>query len=323
MSGINSASSRQIAKHRLITRSDFDGVVSAVLLKELDMIDDILFVHPKDMQDGKIEVTDRDILTNLPYHEAAYLVFDHHASETLRVYGEMENHVIEAEAPSAARVVYNYYGGKLKFPQIPQDMMAAVDKCDAAQFDLEDILHPKDWVLLSFLMDSRTGLGRFRDFRISNYALMMQLVEACRHQAISEIMELPDVKERLEMYLAQEPQFIEQIRRCAKVYGSLVVLDLLNEETIYAGNRFMIYALFPECNISMHIMWGKQKQNTVFAVGKSVISRTSPIDIGQLMLQYEGGGHMNAGTCQVANEYASAARGDLIGFISENSRPRS
>ncbi len=306
------------SKYRLITRSDFDGVVSAVLLKELDLIDEILFVHPKDMQDGNVEVTDRDILTNLPYHPAAHLVFDHHASETMRVYGELENHVIEAEAPSAARVVYNYYGGKLKFPQIPQDMMAAVDKCDAAQFDLTDILQPQGWVLLSFLMDSRTGLGRFRDFRISNYALMMQLVEACRHQPIAEIMQLPDVAERLELYLSQEAQFREQIKRCAKVYGSLVVLDLLDEEIIYAGNRFMVYALFPERNISMHIMC-KQKQNTVFAVGKSVIKRTNAIDIGQLMLQYEGGGHANAGTCQVPHEYADAARSDLISFISANS----
>ncbi|MFN5856926.1 MAG: exopolyphosphatase [Pseudanabaenaceae cyanobacterium] len=305
-------------KYRLITRSDFDGVVSAVLLKELDMIDDVLFVHPKDMQDGKIEVTNRDILTNLPYHPDAHLVFDHHASETMRVYGELENHVIEAEAPSAARVVYNYYGGKFKFPHIPQDMMTAVDKCDAAQFDLTDILEPQGWVLLSFLMDSRTGLGRFRDFRISNYALMMQLVEACRHQSITEIMQLPDVVERLEMYLSQDQQFRAQIQRCARFYGSLVVLDLLDEEVIYAGNRFMVYALFPECNISMHIMWGKQKQNIVFAVGKSVINRTNPIDIGQLMLQYEGGGHQNAGTCQVPHEYADAARSDLISFISAN-----
>ena len=305
-------------KYRLITRSDFDGVVSAVLLRELDMIDEILFVHPKDVQDGKVEVCDRDILTNLPYVEGAYLIFDHHTSETMRVYDSPENHIIEGEAPSAARVVYNYYGGKLKFPNISQAMMQAVDKCDSAQFDIEDILHPKGWVLLSFLMDSRTGLGRFREFTISNYSLMMELVEACRTMTIEEIMELPNVKERVELYFTQQEIFKKQIQSCAEVYDKLAVVNLQNEDTIYAGNRFMIYALYPECNISIHIMWGRQKLNTVFAVGKSVLNRTCSINIGELMLRNEGGGHANAGTCQIDNDQAEEVKQELVDIIIRN-----
>jgi len=305
-------------KYRLITRSDFDGVVSAVLLKELDMIDEILFVHPKDVQDGKVEVCDRDILTNLPYIEGAYLVFDHHMSETMRIYDTPENHIIEGEAPSAARVVYNYYGGKLKFPQISQAMMLAVDKCDSAQFDIDDILHPKEWVVLSFLMDSRTGLGRFREFTISNYALMMELVDAFRSMTIEEIMELPNVKERVELFFVQQEIFKRQIQSCAEVHDKLVIVNLQNEETIYAGNRFMIYALYPECNISIHQMWGRQKQNSVFAVGKSVLNRTCSINIGELMLRYEGGGHANAGTCQIDNEQAEDVKQELIDVITRN-----
>jgi nanoRNase/pAp phosphatase (c-di-AMP/oligoRNAs hydrolase) len=307
-------------KYRLITRSDFDGVVSAVLLRELDMVDEILFVHPKDVQDGKVEVCDRDILANLPYTEGAYLVFDHHMSETMRIYDTPENHIIEGQAPSAARVVYNYYGGKLKFPNISQAMMQAVDKCDSAQFDLDDILHPKDWVLLSFLMDSRTGLGRFREFTISNYALMMELVEACRHQTIEEIMQLPNIQERVELYFTQQEIFKRQIQHCAEVHDRLVVVNLQNESTIYAGNRFMVYALYPECNISMHIMWGRQHQNTVFAVGKSVLNRTCNINIGELMLRYEGGGHVNAGTCQIDNEEAETIKNELIEIITRNNQ---
>ncbi|MDX2255790.1 MAG: exopolyphosphatase [Pseudanabaenaceae cyanobacterium bins.39] len=302
-------------KYRLITRSDFDGVVSAVLLRELDMIDEILFVHPKDVQDGKVEVCDRDILANLPYTEGAYLIFDHHMSETMRIYDTPENHIIEGEAPSAARVIYNYYGGKLKFPNISQAMMQAVDKCDSAQFNIDDILHPQGWVLLSFLMDSRTGLGRFREFTISNYALMMELVDACRTKTIDEIMELPDVKERVDLYFMQQEIFKRQIQQCSEVYDRLVVVNLLNEETIYAGNRFMVYALYPECNISIHLMWGRQKQNTVFAMGKSVLNRTCQINIGELMLHYEGGGHVNAGTCQVENELAEETKRELIEII--------
>ncbi len=305
-------------KYRLITRSDFDGVVSAVLLKELDMIDEILFVHPKDVQDGKVEVCDRDILTNLPYIEGAHLIFDHHMSETMRIYDTPENHIIEGDAPSAARVVYNYYGGKLKFPQISQAMMQAVDKCDSAQFDIDDILHPQGWVLLSFLMDSRTGLGRFREFTISNYALMMELVEACRNIPIEEIMELPNIKERVELYFVQQEIFKKQIQRCAEVHDKLAIVNLQEEETIYAGNRFMVYALYPECNISMHMLWGRQKQNTVFALGKSVLNRTCPINIGELMLRYEGGGHVNAGTCQIDNDQAVEVKQELIDVITRN-----
>ena len=299
-------------KYRLVTRSDFDGLVCAVLLKELNLIDDITFVHPKDMQDGKIVISNRDITTNLPYVEGVYLAFDHHLSETIRVEGKKENHIIDPEAPSAARVVYNYYGGKTKFQDISGDMMAAVDQGDAAQFSKEEILHPQGWVLLHYLMDARTGLGRFRNFRISNYDLMMDLIDYCKHHTIDEILALPDVKERVDLYFEQEEKFKEQIKRCATVHKNLVVLDLRDEDVIHAGNRFMIYALFPECNISIHVIWGKQKQNVALPVGKSIINRSSNTNIGELMLQYGGGGHANAGTCQVATEKADQVLQELI-----------
>ncbi|MBI3524567.1 MAG: exopolyphosphatase [Betaproteobacteria bacterium] len=299
-------------KFRLVTRSDFDGLVCAVLLKHLDMLDEISFVHPKDMQDGKIVIGPNDITTNLPYVAGAHLVFDHHLSETIRNTGERSNHIIDPAAPSAARVVYDHFGGKKVFPAEWDAMMAAVDKGDAAQFSREEILHPEGWVLLNYLMDARTGLGRFRDFRISNYNLMMDLIDYCRNHDIEQIMQLPDVKERSDMYFEHEPKFKEQIQRCTKVHGNLAVLDLRNEETIYAGNRFMIYALFPDANISIHMLWGVKKQNTVLATGKSIVNRSSKTNIGELMLQYGGGGHENAGTCQVANDEAEQVLKKLI-----------
>ncbi len=305
-------------KYRLVTRSDFDGLVCAVLLKDLGMIDDIKFVHPKDMQDGKIEITDRDITTNLPYVKGAYLVFDHHLSETIRNEGQRENHIIEASAKSAARVVYNYYGGKERFPHIAEDMMEAVDKADAALFSVEEILHPKGWVLLNYLMDPRTGLGRFRNFRISNYQLMMDLIDCCKDLTIDEIMELPDVKARVDLYFEQEEKFREQLRRCSKIYHNLIVLDLRDEEVIHAGNRFMIYALNPECNISIHILWGFQKQNTVYAVGKSIVNRSSKTNVGELMLKYGGGGHHAAGTCQIDHDKAPTVLKELIEKITRD-----
>jgi nanoRNase/pAp phosphatase (c-di-AMP/oligoRNAs hydrolase) len=300
-------------QYRLVTRSDFDGLVCAVLLKELDLVNDILFVHPKDMQDGKVQIADDDITTNLPYVPGCHLAFDHHESETVRLGGEQpQNHIIDAAAPSAARVVFDYFGGAPAFPRVTHELMAAVDKADSAQFTREEILDPQGWELLNFLMDARTGLGRFRDFRMSNYQLMMKLIDKCREHGLQEILDDPDVQERVDLYLAHRESFEAQLRRCATVHGDLVVLDLREEETIYAGNRFMIYALFPQCRVSMHVLWGLKRQNTVFAIGKSILDRTSTVHVGELCLAYSGGGHAAAGTCQVANHDAERVSEELI-----------
>lgn len=303
-------------KFRLVTRSDFDGLVCAVILKELDMIDEIKFVHPKDMQDGKIDISNNDITTNLPYVEGVYLAFDHHLSETIRRGKEKpDNHIIDPKAPSAARVVYDYYGGAAFFTKISKEMMDAVDKGDAAQFSRDEILNPTGWVLMNFLMDARTGLGRFRNFTVSNYQLMMQLIDYCRDRPIEDILKLSDVKERVDVYFEHEKKFRQQIQDCSKVYENLVVLDLRKEESIWAGNRFMIYALYPECNISIHALWGFQKQNTVFAIGKSILKRDSNTNVGELALKYGGGGHRNAGTCQITNDKADPVLAELIAKI--------
>ncbi len=298
-------------KKRLITRSDFDGLVCAVLLKEMDLIEDIKFVHPKDMQDGKIDVTPNDISTNLPYVEGIGLAFDHHLSETIRN-KKKDNHIIDPDAPSAARVVYDYYGGKERFSMISDDMMYAVDKADAAWFTEEEILDPQDWVLLSFLMDARTGLGRFREFRISNYNLMMDLIDYCKNHNIKEILELYDVKERVDLFFSYKDKFYQQIKDNAKVHDNVLYINLKDQKKIYPGNRFVKYALYPDTNISIQEIWGFKQQNTVFTVGKSIINKSSKVNIGELMLKYGGGGHMNAGTCQVPHEDAPRILEEII-----------
>lgn len=302
--------------YRLVTRSDFDGLVCAVLLRTLGMIDEIEFVHPKDVQDGVVPITGRDILTNLPYAPQAHLVFDHHHSETLRNDGTATNHVIDPTAPSAARVVYDRFGGAEAFPLISEDLMRAVDQADSARYELQDILDPQGWTLLNFLMDSRTGLGRFRNFRISNYQLMMQLIDdVLATDTVEELLEKPDVAERVELYREQSTLFVEQLKRVSSVRGDLVVVDLRDEDVIHAGNRFMVYAMFPQCRVSAHVIWGRGKQNTVLAVGKSIIDRTSPVDIGALMLQHGGGGHLNAGTCQVPHDRADAVLDEIVAAV--------
>jgi len=306
------AATHTAEKCRLVTRSDFDGLVCAALLKELGILDDIKFVHPKDMQDGLVEITDRDITTNLPYVPGVRLAFDHHESETLRLDELAENHIIIPGARSAARVVYDYFGGAERFKRVSESLMEAVDKADSALFSLDEIQTPTGWILLSFLMDPRTGLGRFRDFRISNYQLMMELVDACVERSVEEVLEMPDVAERVVLYREHAVAAQAQLLENSTVHGNLVVLDLREQEIIHPTNRFMIYALHPKCNISIHVLWGLKQQNTVFAMGKSIIDRSSNTDVGALMLSYGGGGHEAAGTCQVANADAEAVLGELI-----------
>lgn len=297
--------------YRLVTRSDFDGLVCAVLLREQKLIGDIKFVHPKDMQDGLIAISAQDITTNLPYVEGVHLAFDHHISETIRV-GEKDNYIIDPDAPSTARVVYNFFGGPDGFPRISEKMMVAVDKGDSADFTEEEVLHPEDWNLLNFIMDARTGLGRFRNFRISNYQLMMDLIDYCTDHDIDDILQLPDVSERVGLYFEHQDRFTSQLQEAGRLDDNVLIVDLREVETIYAGNRFVKYALFPDANVSIQIIWGFKKQNTVLTVGKSIFNRTCPVNVGELMLTYGGGGHENAGTCQVANDDAERVLSEVL-----------
>ena len=301
--------------YTLYTRSNFDGLVCAALLKEIGLIDEVKFVHPKDVQDGKIQLGENDITASLPYCSGVYMAFDHHSSEAVRTKDVKENYIIEPAAPSSARIIYEYFGGQDRFSSSLHDLMDAVDKADCTNFSEEDVLNPEGWVFLNYLMDPRTGLGRFRNFNISNYNLMLKLVDLCPKKSITEIMEDPDVRERIALYNEEQEKFKEQIKRCTKVDGNIAILDVRNEEVIHVGNRFMVYALFPECNISVHVFYGKQNQNTVFAVGKSIVNRSCPIDIGAMMYEYAGGGHMNAGTCQVDNDKADETLQSIIDKI--------
>ena len=306
-------------KKRLITRSDFDGLVCAMLLKELDIIGEIKFVHPKDVQDGKVDITENDITTNLPFDPRVGLAFDHHESELIRTDHEAfgDKYICICEK-SAARVVYNYYGGADTFKTVTEEIMAAVDKGDSADFTVDEILNPTDWVLMNFIMDARTGLGRFHDFRISNYQLMMELIDYCTNHTIKEVLELPDVKERTDLYFEQQELFKKQLEENVKIYDKVAVLDLRPLETIYAGNRFMLYAMWPEVEMSVHVAWGFKKQNTAVMIGKSIVNKNGTTDIGELCLAYGGGGHTNAGTCQLANDEVDAALPDIIARLNEH-----
>lgn len=300
---------------RLLTRSDFDGLISAVLLKHVGMMDEWKFVHPKDVQDGLVQVTRDDILANVPYVPGVGMWFDHHSSEKDRLKFDYRYEGASESKPSCARVIWDYLGGRERFPETFLEMMDYVDHCDSGQLTPEEVLDPKGWVLLSFIMDPRTGLGRYRDYRISNYSLMIKMVEWCETLPIEEILAQHDVQERVTRYYEQNQAFKQQLTKCTVIEKNLAVIDLREEPAIHTGNRFLIYSLFPECNISMHVMWGREKQNVVFTVGHSIINRTSTTDVGKLMLEYHGGGHERVGTCQVATPRAERIKKQLIGRI--------
>ncbi len=304
-------------KYRLITRSDMDGLVCGTLLSYLDLIDDILFVHPKDMQDGLIEVNKKDITTNLPYVDGVYLAFDHHFSETLRN-EKKENHIIDAQAPSAAQVVYDYYGGDNKFPMRFKYMMDGANKADSANFSQDDILNPRAWDLLSFIMDSRTGLGRFKDFDVSNKQLMKNLIQYCAQFNIDEILEINEVKQRVDLYFKYEKEFNEQLKRCTKIYNNVAVIDYKDESIIYPGNRFLVYAMFPKISVSIHISYTYDRDKVVYSTGKSIINKTSKTNIGELMLKYGGGGHKAAGGCQIVLSEASRVLDEIIKKLNQD-----
>lgn len=305
-------------KYRLVTRSDFDGLVCAMILKEMGILEEIKFVHPKDVQDGTIELTDRDITTNLPYDSRSAVVFDHHESEETRNADvEKKNYILESDAPSAARVVYNYFKKEHpeKLKRITEEIMTAVDRADSAQYTKEEILNPKGWVLLNFIMDARTGLGRFKEFTISNYQLMMELIDNCLDHGIEDVLALSDVKERIDFYFKEQEAFKAQLENIVKIDGKVCVIDLREQEIIHAGNRFYIYAMYPEVEISIHVAWGFKKQNTAVMIGKSIVNRKSDFDIGKLCLKYGGGGHKNAGTCQIDNEKADEVIKEIVAEI--------
>ena len=303
---------------RLITRSDFDGLACGALLKEARIIDNWKFAHPKDLQDGLVEVNENDCLANVPYVEGCGLWFDHHSSEheRLKLKGRYKGE--SRITPSCARIIYEYYGGREKFPQF-DDMMEAVDKVDSGNLSINEVQNPEGWILIGFLMDPRTGLGRWRQFTISNYQLMEKLIDACRTMTTDEILSLPDVKERIDVYFEQTEKFKEMVKKYTRIDGKLIISDLRGVNPIYSGNRFMIYSMYPEQNISAWIVSGRGGKGCSAAVGYSILNRTCNVDVGSLMLKYNGGGHKKVGTCQFTDENMETELPKMLAELSEAS----
>ncbi len=301
---------------RLLTRSDFDGICCAVLLKELGLMDEMVYAHPKDLQDGKIKVDRNDILANVPYVHGCGLWFDHHSSEQerLSLAGKYEGK--STMAPSAARVIHDYYDSE-KLSRF-EEMLHFVDTVDSARLTEEEILNPSGWVLLGFICDPRTGLGYHKDYRISNLAYMAELVDHIRTKSIAEILALPDTQERIALYRDNDLKAKEFLKKHSTQDGPVLVNDARGIDEIPPANRFLIYSLFPETNISIRLIDGKGKEFVAISVGYSILNRTATIDVGSLMLKYGGGGHKAVGTCQVPYAMADLVLKEILAVCKTN-----
>lgn len=294
-------------RYKLLTRADLDGIMSAVLLKKFNLVDEVEFCHPKDVQDGLIKITENNVITNLPYNENAKFVFDHHFYDDVRAYNKKSNHIINPVAKSSTRVIYEYFGGADKFPKEWQELVLSVDKADSGDLTIDEITNPSEFLLLNYILDPRTGLGRYDEqFRLKNFEFMQYIIELMQTTTdIHDILLMPDVKARVDFYKQEQSEFIEQLKRCSKIFNNVIFVNYKDEERIHVGNRFMIYTLYPECNVSIHQIMGNKKDKTVYAVGKSIVNRTSQANISEIMSLHGGGGHRNAGTCQVPHNRAN------------------
>ena len=304
--------------YTLYTRSNFDGLVSSALLKTLGLVDKIAFVHPKDFQDGKIEVEPNSISACLSYKDGIYMAFDHHSSEEIKESEIKNNFIFEPAAPSCSRIIYEYFGAENRFGSAWSEIIDAVDIADCTTYVEDDILKPENWVLLNYVMDPRTGFGYHKIFNISNLSLMHKMVDLISQNNIDKIFQDPDVKERIKIYYEEQRDFINQIKRCTRIENNIAILDLRDEIIIHIGNRFMIYSLFPKCNVSISLFPGKNKQNTVIAIGKSIINKSCKIDIGKMLYRkFLGGGHSHAGTMQLESDKADIVLEELIKELKE------
>lgn len=299
-------------RYRLVTKGDFDGIACAILLKVLAMIDEVKFCHPNDVETGNVEITSNDIIAGLPYRETAYMVFDNYPTRGKKVSPKKANLVVDTSASSTAMVIYRYFGGEKTFPNISKEMMLEVDKGYRAQYTIDDILYPSNWRLLGYLTDMRTGLEDSQRFSVSHYQMEMNLINYCKDHTILEILSLPEVEERLKTYFSYIDECKDQILRCSTIYYNLVVVDMRDERVIYPGNRFIVYALFPECNVSLQVTSDIINNKTIFVASKSIIDRSYKANIGEIMSRYGGGGHANAGTCRVDNDRAREVLEGLI-----------
>jgi hypothetical protein len=293
---------------RLITRADLDGLTSAILLQEVEPIEEVDFAHPKDVQDGKVALSANDILANLPYDERAALWFDHHVSQSDAAW----NPAMRGEfgvAPSAARVIADHYKSD-RFSRF-SELMEATDRLDAAQLTRDDIVDPQGWILVGYTLDPRSGLGAFKDY----FRHLMGLAKA---KTVDQILQDPEVSKHVARLKAEEPAFREHLLATSRQDGNVVITDVRGLKNLPSGNRFLIYELFPTANVSVRIADGRNNEFVSVQVGHNILKRDCKTSIGDTLAGYGGGGHVGAGTCQPAPADADRVINEIVEILKRN-----
>ncbi|MFH1230109.1 MAG: exopolyphosphatase [Planctomycetota bacterium] len=298
---------------RIVTRGDMDGLASSVLLSTVESIREILFVHPKDAQDGLIQATKNDILVNLPYVKGCAMWFDHHISESEKAAEVQKIKDFKGAykmAASAARVIHDFYNSP-KFTEF-KEMMEATDRFDSAHLTVKDVNEPKDWILLAYTLDPRTGLGpEFQKY-------FRWLVEYVKEIPIQKVLQHPEVKKRADKVITEQAEFKKILKKYCRLDGTVVITDLRELSDIPPGNRFLVFTLFPKANVEVRIFWGKERKKVVIACGHSIFNRTCLVNIGNLLAEYGGGGHNGAGTCQISDDKTEATLKKIVKTLKEN-----
>ena len=288
---------------RLVTRGDLDGLVSAVLIREMENIDQTELIHPQDITDKRFIVRKDDILANLPYHPDCGMWFDHHVltDSNEKPGGTFKG--LYRQAPSTARVILEYY----KDPKLNrfETLVSETDRMDSARLNENDVLNPQGYILLGYTMDPRSGLGTFKDYFLS-------LMDALRDQSIEQILQMPEVKNRIDRMKSEWEQFKQLTIQHSKMEKNVVITDFRDVDPVPVGNRFLVYTLFPEANVSVRIHWGPKKQHVAVVVGHAIFNRTCQVNVGELMSEYGGGGHYGAGSALIWEESSAEEIREII-----------
>jgi hypothetical protein len=320
---------------RLVTRADFDGLVCGALLTKFEVIDAYLFVEPKFMQDGMVEIRAGDIIANLPYHPSCTLWFDHHITNTTPDFAKP---IVLGKggfrlAPSAARVVYEYYKelasshqpigtGEEKTTRLTDNeivtfldsqrikyLLHETDRIDAGKLEPQDVLDPQGYVLISMTTDGRNA---------GDEPYWLRIIELLRDASLEEVLHDPEVSRRCQQIRDEQEQLRKLLLARTTMKGNVIYVDLRGIDEIPDGNRFLIFTLFPRGNIQVKIADDKQRENTTsISVGYNIFNTTSNVNVGQLLSHYGGGGHKVVGSCRVPNDQADRAIREILTAVTD------
>ncbi len=292
---------------RLVTRADLDGLACALIITQHEVIDEIVLVHPQEITDKTVEIRSDDVLANLPYHPNCGRWFDHHLLTESNEQPPKDFKGLYRVAPSAAQLVWEYYGEK----PVYTDLVRETNRFDSAQLDEDDVLQPKGYVLLGFALDPRTGLGDDEGF-------FLKCLEWLKHKPIREVLVEDEVRQRIIRMFEQNEDFCWTLVQYSRLNDNVVFSDFRRTSEPPAGNRFLVYTIFPEANVSVRAQWGRNKECVMVTVGHSIFNRSCKTSIGELMSTYGGGGHRGAGSAPLPVVEAETKLLEIIETLRRN-----